>query len=68
MKKKRVLRSMSTTKFSSNFLNSNQQLNPNVQPDKLCHGVYKYTLTTKGNLLIHLQTAHPERLHDYKEE
>ena len=35
---------------------------------KLCHGDYKYTLTTKGNLLNYLHTAHPKRLHDYKNE
>ena len=35
---------------------------------KLCRRPYKFTLTTKGNLLKHLQNAHPKHLHDHKEE
>ena len=34
---------------------------------KLCHRLYKFTFTTKGNLLKHLQTAHPKKLEDHKE-
>ena len=33
---------------------------------KLCHRLYKFTLSTKGNLLKHLQTAHPKNLEDHK--
>ena len=29
---------------------------------KLCQKTYKYTLTVKGNLLKHLETAHPKKL------
>ena len=33
---------------------------------RLCRKVYKFTLTTKGNLLKHLQTAHTRNLCDHK--
>ena len=35
---------------------------------KLCQKQYKYTLTSKGNLLKHLEIAHFKKLHDHKEE
>ena len=35
---------------------------------KLCHHTYKFTLTSKGILLKHLQTTHPNKLRDHKEE
>ena len=35
---------------------------------KLCQKTYKYTLTSKGNLLKHFETAHPKKLYDHKEE
>ena len=35
---------------------------------KLCFKPYKYTLTTKGNLLKHLQTKHKPALDKHKEE
>ena len=33
---------------------------------KLCHKVYKYNLTTKGNLLKYLKTAHKQNLQAHK--
>ena len=33
---------------------------------KYCSRPYKYTLTSKGNLLKHLQTSHPRELIQYK--
>ena len=35
---------------------------------KLCSKFYKYTLTTKGNLLKHMQTKHKQVLDKHKEE
>ena len=35
---------------------------------KLCLKPYKYTLSSKGNLLKRLQTSHPKKLHDHKLE
>ena len=35
---------------------------------KLCRKVYKYNLTTKGNLLKHLQTAHKQNLKAHKQK
>ena len=35
---------------------------------KLCQKNYKYTLTSKGNLLKHLETAHNKKLLDHREE
>jgi hypothetical protein len=35
---------------------------------KVCLKCYKYTLTTKGNLLKHLQTKHEEVIEKHKEE
>ena len=35
---------------------------------KACSKVYKYTMTTKGNLLKHLQVAHSRELESYKQE
>ena len=35
---------------------------------KVCSRTYKYTLTTKGNLLKHLQTSHGSLLNEHKEK
>ena len=35
---------------------------------KICSRQYRYTLTSKGNLLKHLQTSHGQQLKQHKEE
>uniref|UniRef100_A0A1X7VFF3 BED-type domain-containing protein n=1 Tax=Amphimedon queenslandica TaxID=400682 RepID=A0A1X7VFF3_AMPQE len=49
------------------FLRCKEGQNPSAKC-KLCHHTYKFTLTSKGNLLKHLQTTHPDKLRDHKEE
>ena len=49
------------------FLRRKEGQNPSAKC-KLCHHTYKFTLTSKGNLLKHLQTTHPDKLRDHKEE
>ena len=45
-----------------------KQSNKFVAKCKLCHKSYKFTLNSKGNLLKHLQTSHPNNLDDHKNE
>ena len=49
------------------FLRCKEGQNPSAKC-KLCHRTYKFTLTSKGNLLKHLQTTHPNKLREHKEE